>query len=207
MIITVLRVNSLIATLAMTTVISAVIQWYTKGISILTGIPESLTSLGRDNLLGIPELVYVAVAVALVLGYVLNHTPYGRSLSAVGSNRESARLVGLRVDWLVATTFVVSGAIAGIAGALLVARTGAANPSVVDPFTLPAFTVVFLGATTIRPGRFTICGTLVALVFLAVLQDGLNLAGTADYVQSLVNGIALIVGVAVSALLARRRGA
>jgi ribose transport system permease protein len=123
----------------------------------------------------------------------------------VGSNQEAARLVGIRVRSVVFRSFVVSGALAGAAGVLLLARSGAGNPQVGSTFTLTAIAAAFLGAAAFRPGQLNVPGTLVAIFFLAVNITGLTFAGVADYINDLFTGTALVVAVALSAMLLRRQ--
>src|SRR5204862_5799783 len=115
-------VNALITTLGTASVVTGIVTWYTKGLSIIQGIPAQLTEFGAGNWLGIPATLYLLVLVALLVYYLLEHTPYGRYLQSIGSNVEAARLVGLRIPNIILWSFVVSGAAAGLAGVLLVAR-------------------------------------------------------------------------------------
>jgi ribose transport system permease protein len=204
--VTMARINSVIATLGMTIVIAGIVQWKTDGLSILEGIPSSLTDFGSNTALGIPLLAWVALGLTALTYYLVAHTVYGRNLYAVGSNRAAARLVGLRNERFVFSTYVISGALAGAAGVLQLARSGTGNPEAGPGFILPAYAAVFLGATAISPGRWNVWGVVVAIVFLGVLNSGLTLAGASGYVNSLVNGAALFAGVGVANLLARRRG-
>lgn len=201
-----LRINSVIATLGMTIVISGLVQLKTDGNAIVDGIPTSLTDFGSTNLLGVPKLAIVAVVVALVVNYVLEHTPYGRRLFAIGSSRRAAGLVGIGVGRLTASTFIVGGALGGLAGMLILAQSGAGNPSVGPAFTLTAYAAVFLGAVAIRPGRWNVGGLLVAILFLGMLSSGLVLAGANESVTDFANGIALLAGVGIANVVARRRG-
>jgi len=121
-------VNSLIVTLGVSSVLVGLVEWYTKGQTIVLHISKDLTNLGSGNWLGIPRTLYFLAVVAVVVYYVLEHTPYGRYLHSIGSNRDAARLVGLRVEWLVLLSFVFSGLLAGLAGVMLVARNGNADP-------------------------------------------------------------------------------
>jgi len=200
------RVNSLITTLGTTTLIAGLVAWRTGGVGIVSGIPDGVSSFGISNLASVPLIFIVMLIVAAVVWYFLKYTPTGRHFTAIGSNPLAARLVGLRVDRLVATSLVLSGLLAGVAGVMLVARTSGFNPQSGPDFILPALAAVFLGATTIRPGTFNVLGTLVAIFFLATLSSGMTLAGAESYASDLLNGGALIVGVASSTLLARRRG-
>jgi ribose transport system permease protein len=199
-------VNSLIVTLGVATALGGVVTWYTRGQTIVLHISKRLTDVGSGNWFGVPRTLYfLAVAAALVY-YLLEHTPYGRYLHSIGSNRDAARLVGLRVERLVLVSFVLSGFLAGVAGVILVARNGNASPqlgSVTD--TLQALAAAFLGATAIKPGRFNVLGTMVAIFFLAFTVTGLTLAGVADWINDVFNGAALFVAVLISTIVGRKR--
>jgi len=199
-------VNSLIVTLGVATALAGFVEWYTKGETIVLHISRRLTDIGSGNWFGIPRTLYFLAVVAALTYYLLEHTPYGRYLHSVGSNREAARLVGLRVERIVLVAFVLSGMLAGIAGVILVARNGNASPqlgTVTD--TLQALAAAFLGATAIKPGRFNVLGTMVAIFFLAFTVTGLTLAGVANWINDLFNGAALFVAVLISTIVGRRR--
>jgi ribose transport system permease protein len=211
-------VNSLIVTLGVSQVLLGLVQWYTGGQSIITDISPDLIKIGGNVVtiggdaaegvagFGIPGTVVFLAVVALFVWYLLEHTPYGRYLHSIGSNREAARLVGLRVERNVLLSFVLSGTLAGLAGVLLVARNGSANPqvgTVVD--TLQALSAAYLGATAFKPGRFNVPGTLVAIFFLAFTVTGLSLAGVENWISSVFNGAALFVAVLISTIVGRKR--
>ncbi|HJQ04635.1 MAG TPA: ABC transporter permease [Nocardioides sp.] len=205
LIVTRFNVNAVIATLGTMTIIAGVINLKTGGVAVVSNIPQSLINLGSQTVLGVPKIGVLVAVVALAVHYLLEHTPYGRYLYALGANPTAARLVGLRTKTLTASAFVVAGVLASIAGILAVARTGGANPRLGDQLLLPAFAAAFLSAASIKPGRPNVGGLLVAVYFLAVLNNGLSLAGAQPYVSSFVNGGALIVGVALATYLGRRR--
>lgn len=198
-------VNPLIATLGSSTLIAGLVSLYTKDQIISLNIPKSLTDLGSGQWLGLPRTLYALVVVSVVTYYVLQHTPFGRYLASVGASPQSARLVGLRVNGLIVSSFICSGLLSGVAGILLLARAGTANPQVGPGFTLAALSAAFLGATAIRPGRFNVLGTLLGVLFVAISVNGLVLAGAADWVEPTFNGAALILAVALSTTIARRR--
>jgi ribose transport system permease protein len=200
-----LGLNSLITTLGVATVIVGAISWYTEGVSILSGIPSTLTDLGSGLWFGLPRPLYLLAVVALFVWYLLDHTPYGRYLQAVGSNPNAARLVGLNVSRISILSFVISGALTGLGGVLQVARDGGANPQTGSTIALPVLAVAFLGVTSIHPGRFNVPGTLLAVFFLATAVSGLSLIGVDNWVESAFNGTALVLAVALSTIVGRRR--
>jgi ribose transport system permease protein len=200
-------VNALIATLGSATVIQGLVQWYTNGLPIATGIPGSLTNVVTHRWLGVPRIAVFMIVAAVFTWYVLNQTPYGRYLQSIGSNRVAARLVGIRVDPTIVLSFVLAGILAAVAGVLQLAENGTAVPqNGLAVYLLPALAAAFLGATTIRPGRFNVLGTLVAIFFIACTVQGLNYAGVTSWVQDVFNGTALVLAVALTALLGRRSG-
>jgi ribose transport system permease protein len=205
LLITRVGVNAVIATLGVSIILAGVVNQKTGGLSVTGDIPLGFSEFGSSNWLGIPKPAYVLALIALAVYYLLGHTPYGRHLYAFGSNREAARLVGIRTKLTLGLTFVISGALAGAAGVLQVTRAGSADPKVGETFTLPALAAAFLSAAAMQPGRYNVAGTLVAIFFLAVLNSGLNLAGSPEYVSNYVNGAALIIGVGLAVRLGRRQ--
>jgi ribose transport system permease protein len=201
-------VNSLIVTLGISALVTGIVTWYTNSQSIITGISSDLVDLGSGDWLGVPRTVYVLAVVALAVYYVLEHTPFGRYLYSIGSNPAAARLVGLPVERLVVIAFVLSGTLAGLAGVLLVARNGSASPQVgTVGDSLQALAAAFLGATAIKPGRFNVVGTLVAIFLLAFTVTGLSLAGVEGWINDVFDGAALFVAVLISTVVGRRRAA
>ena len=198
-------VNALITTLGTAAVIAGVTSWYTEGQSITARIPRALTDLGSGVLFGLPRPIYVLAGAGVAVWYVVSHTPFGRYLQSVGSNVTSARLVGLQVDRVVIWSFVLAGALAGVAGVLHVGRAGGGNPQVGPNFMLPALSAAFLGATTIRPGRYNVPGTIVGVFFVAASVTGLSLVGVPYFIEPVFTGVALVTAVAASTLLARHR--
>lgn len=205
-IVTVIGVGAFIATLGMATILAGGNLLITNG-TLITDVPRSMTVIGQSTVAGIPVLVFYVIALALLLYYLLEWTPAGRYFRATGSGREAARLTGIRTQrWLFAS-FVIAAVIAGLAGFLLTARLGTASPTVGPEFLLPAYAAAFLGATTIKPGRFNVWGTMVGVLVLAVGISGLNLGGAPFWVPQVFNGGALLLAVSVSVWVAKQKKA
>jgi ribose transport system permease protein len=206
-IVTRFKVNAVIGTLGMSTIVEGVINLKTGGVALVSNIPVSLTNLGSGTWLGIPRLGVLLAIVALAAHYILSYTPFGRYLYALGANPTAARLVGLPTKTIIGASFVIAGVLAGIGGVLAVAQSGGADPNLPTELLLPAFAAAFLSAASIKPGRYNVGGLLVAVYFLAVLNNGLNLAGVKPYINLFVNGSALIIGVGLAGYLGRKRRA
>jgi ribose transport system permease protein len=200
------RLDSLIATLGTSTVLTGLISYYSHDLSITSNISSGIVNLGTHNTLGIPRLVLVAAVVVIVVAYLMTQTPLGRKLRAIGSNNAAAQLVGIRVSRLTLTSFVLSGALAGIAGLLMLAQQGAGNPAVgAIQFLIPVLAAVFLGASAFYPGEYNVPGTILGMLFIAVLVSGLTLSGAPPWVESVVTGAALVIAVGISAAFRRQR--
>jgi ribose transport system permease protein len=205
LLVTRLRIAAVVVTLGTTTILHGIVQAKTSGVSIFNGISPVLVEFGSGQTLGVPTILLAVLVIALAVYYLLAHTPLGRYLEMLGSNREAARLVGLAPERLIVLSFIVGGALAGMAGVLQVANAGSADPNAGPALLLPALAAAFLSVAAIRPGRYNVGGAITAIAFLALLNGGLNLAGARPYVADFVNGAALIAGVALAVFLGARR--
>ncbi len=198
------HIDSLIATIGTSTVIGALVLWYSDSATIIAPFPRSVTTAVNSTWLGLPKVVWYLAVVALVVYFILDHTPLGRYFQALGSNKGAARLVGLNVPRLSVVSLAITGLGAGIAGVVIAVQNGSVSPQTGPGYTLVALSAVFLGSTCIQPGRFNVLGTIIAVYFVALIVNGLTLAGAAAWVNPLFNGSALLIAVALS--VAVRRG-
>jgi ribose transport system permease protein len=204
-IVTVLKIDSLIATLGTGTMLLGVVLWISSSQTISGISPALVNAVVGTTFLGVPLQFYYGVALCIGLWLVLEYTTVGRRLLFVGRGRAVSRLSGLHVTRLRWGAFMASGTIAGLAGVIWGGTTGAADPSSATEFLLPAFAAAFLGATSILPGRFNPWGSLVAVYFLVTGTTGFQLLGAATYVQQLFYGGALVVAVALAQVARRGR--
>jgi ribose transport system permease protein len=201
-----LGVNSIIGTLGVSTILGGLVNGYTGGIPISDKLSPLLTNISIQTVAGVPVLFILMIVIGAATWFLLTQTPYGRYLAAVGANIESARLTGIRVKWVVLRSFVIAGALAGIAGILEIGAQGNAGPDLIGiTFILPALAAAFLGATTWRPGHYSVQGTIIALFFLGTTISGLELVGTEPWITDVFNGAAVVLAIAMSAQLRRRR--
>ena len=196
-----LRVNSFIATLGMSQILSGTSLFISQNQTIVGVFSSTYLSFGRKEVFGLSVVVYYLAALALVLFYVLEFTPLGRRLFATGANPEAARLSGVATDRLVWASLVASAVLAGFAGLVYGAKVGSYSNTFGPPLLFPAFAAVFLGATQFRR-RPNVWGTVLAVFTLAFGVKGLQLALVAGvyWVTPLFNGIALVGAVSLATL-------
>ena len=200
-----IRIDSFIATLGMSSVLTAFTVWLSNNRSIL-GFPDSFADLTSVLAWGLNKTVFVALVVALVAWFVLDHTALGRYLFATGGAREAARLAGVQTDRYVWGAMVVSATAASGAGVLLASQFGSTQSQSGAPYLLPAFAAAFLGSTQFKR-RFNVWGTVLAVFVLQSGVKGLQLAGVgATWVEHLFFGLALIVAVGLASYRKRVYG-
>ena len=199
------RIDSFIATMGVGTLLYGVSNWYSGGAQIVgMNLSDSFINLS-EIVWHIPlPALYVLVA-AVVLWIVTERLPVGRSLYVIGASARAAALTGIRVDRHVMGAFVASGALSGLAGIMLGSILETGTPSVGPDYLLPAFAATLLGATSIRPGRVNVVGTLLAVLILAFSFSGVQQMGAPFYVQYFFNGGILVVAVGLSVYAAARR--
>jgi ribose transport system permease protein len=195
--VTVFGINSFIATLGVSSILSAMVNWVSGGQDII-GLSQSFSNIANKTVFGVALPVYYLLALALVTWYVLEHTRWGRYLYATGGNPEAARLAGVRTARIVWLSLFLAAIFAGLAGVLESAEIGSGSPSLGPSYLLPVFAGVCLGSTQIRPGHFNVWGTVLAVYVLAMGVKGLQLAGAPFWIPDMFNGVALIVAVGLS---------
>ncbi len=200
-IVTKMRVNSVIATLGVGTIVTGFAFAYSAGVPIVAGVPEAFLqlSLGRW-LVGIPNNI---VAMAIVLGglwVLVERTAIGQEIQAVGGNAAAARLAGINVDRIKTLGFVISGMCAALTGILLASRLGSGTTSAADSYLLTAFAAVFLGSATLRDGEFHVFGTFIGTLIIVFGFNGLNIFGAPTFSQYVFQGAILIIAVGLSSL-------
>lgn len=198
--------SAFVATLATMTAYGGLALLYTDGATIFAGIPEGFRVIGQASLGPIPVPVIIMAIIVFLVWLVMEQTVFGRKLYAIGGSPEASYLAGLNVRYLRLVSYLLSGLGAAMAGIVLASRLFSAHPQAGNPFMLNAAAAVFLGATAIREGEPHVLGTLLGVLIMGVLSNGLNILGVNSYIQSILTGAIIVAAVLLSGLSRQRQG-
>jgi ribose/xylose/arabinose/galactoside ABC-type transport system permease subunit len=160
-------------------------------------IPDSISTLGSDTVLDVPLIAIVALACALVGGLILARTRLGRAAYAIGGNTEAARSSGIKVERSKLWIYSISGLLAAVAGFMLTGRQASANALMGDGMELQSIAAVVIGGTNLFGGEGRMSGTVIGILVIGVLSNGLSIVGVAEFWQRVVNGLIIILVVAL----------
>jgi ribose transport system permease protein len=206
LLVTALRLPPFIATYGTLWVIHGLTYWFMAGATI-HGFPPAFRALGSGYWLSVPIPVYLMfVFLAIGIGFA-RYTTWGQEIYAIGANPVAARLSGVPVSRRLALVYTVSGAMAGLASLIFLARLNSAEGDIGEPLTLPAIAAVLIGGTSLFGGVGTVTGTLVGALILTLVLNGMNLLAIDANWQPLVTGAILIIAVALDVLTRGRDGA
>jgi ribose/xylose/arabinose/galactoside ABC-type transport system permease subunit len=168
-------------------------------------LPATISTLGVDSVLGMPLIAVVALVCALVGGFILSRTRLGRSAYAIGGNTEAARMSGIKVERSKMWIYVISGLLAAVGGFMLTGRQASANALMGEGLELQSIAAVVIGGTNLFGGEGRMSGTVIGVLIIGVLSNGLSIAGVAEFWQRVVNGLIIVAVVALDQW--RRRAA
>jgi ribose transport system permease protein len=199
LLITALGVPAFIATLAMMSVARGLANMITDGQQIV-GFPTWFSLLAYTRFGGFLTLTVAIMLVVFMLGWLyLRYTSGGRSLYAIGGNQEVARLAGISVNLYTVGVYVVSGLLAGLAGVVLAMRLDSVQPTAGVSYELDTIAAVVIGGTSLSGGKGGILGTIIGVLIIGVLRNGLNLLGVSPFTQAVVIGVVIALAVAAEA--------
>lgn len=206
------RIPDFIATLGMMVTIRGIALILTGGLPVPSHItavklraylPPVIIWLGSGKILGIPVSLIISLAIVAIGWLILRHTTLGRSIFAIGGNKEAAAISGINVDLTKVKMYALSGLLSALAGIILIGRMNSANALMADPANLDSIAAVVIGGTDLFGGEGGVIGSLFGASVLSVLKNVLNLHNVQDFVQRVFTGI-LIIGVVVIDQLRRR---
>lgn len=198
-------VPTFITTLALFTGLKGAALMLTGGFPI-TPFPEKFEFLGGGYLLGIPFPTIVLFAAFVILACVMKATRFGRYVYAVGGNRQAARLAGVPVAKVRIAVLALTGMLAALSGVMLAARIMSGTPTVAVGWELDIIASVIIGGTSLRGGEGTVWGTLVGIVFIGVIINGMTLMDIPIYTQYVVRGMLIFAAVLINGMRNRRSG-
>jgi len=199
-----LRLHSLVLTIGMAGVYGGLNLVATKGIAI-TGIPADIGILGRGQVGGLPVPFVVMLALLALASFGMLATAPGRYAYAIGDNPAAARMLGLRVDAVRVAGFAFAGLLAALAGMLMVARLGTAQPSIGDSWVLPPIAASVIGGVATTGGTGSPVGAILGAAIIGVIDNIIVLFGVSPYWQSMVSGAIVVLAIAFDSL-SRRLG-
>ena len=202
--VTIVGIDSFIATLGTGTLLYGFNEWYTGGQQVVAGLPESFINIS-GAVFGIPLPAIYVLALSISLWIVFEYLPIGRHLYVLGASPRAAELNGISARRYVTGAFLATGIISAFAGIVLQSQLQVGQSSVGQEYLLPAFTAALLGATSVRPGRVNVWGTILAVAVLAVTVAGLNQMGAPFFVEPIFDGAMLILAVGLAVTAAKRR--
>jgi ribose transport system permease protein len=200
-----LHIPPFVATLGTMGAFRGLALFVTNGVTVTEGVPTAFAQLADGRFLGVPYPVLLLVPLAFLAHGVLTRTPLGRYCYALGGNRQAGFLAGLAIPWILASVYVISGALAGLAGMIDAARILTGNPTAGQEYELQVIAAVVIGGASLNGGKGTILGATAGAVLMAVLQNGSNLLGISPFVQRMVIGTLIILAVGLDVWRERRK--
>lgn len=199
-----LNIPSFMATLSMMFIIEGLMLWF-SGAQPLYGIPNTMQWFGAGKLFGIPAIIVVFAIVYIISDLVLSKTVFGRNLYAIGGNEEAAHMSGINVGKYKIYVLTICGFLCALAGILMLGRIGSAQVTAGVGLMLPPIAAVILGGTSLFGGIGSMRRTLVGVLLMGVLVNGLNLLGVGSDGQKLATGLVLIIAVAANVMGTMRK--
>lgn len=188
-----LKVPATISTLGIGTFYYGLTFAASNGSSITGQIPQEIMNFSKGSTLFINNGVWLFLILAVALYYVLEHTPLGKQMYAVGLSEEVSRLAGVRTKFLRFISFVIGSAFIGVCAVLLLGQSGNAYPDTGPSYLLPGMAAVFFSITTHKQGSFNVPGLLAGWLLMAIAFNGISLLGAPFWMEALINAIILIV--------------
>lgn len=198
--VTVFRINALLATLATGSLVSGFLTWYSIT-PFSTGLSNDFLNFGFKRWGWLPAPALASAVVCFVAWVILQHTASGRNMYAVGGSAEAARIAGVNVRRITIGAFVACSVMAAAGGIVLAAQLGSGQPQSAVGLLLETFAAAFLGSATWREGQFHLAGTAVGVLILGVVFSGLGIMNTPAWLNQVITGLILIAAVGLSSLV------
>lgn len=206
LLVTVLRLPSIIATLGTASLFTGAMIALTGGGLWVVGLPEQFTWLGQGTVLGVTVPVIVSIVTLLIGAFALARTRFGRRFYAVGSNAEAARLSGIRARSVEGSAFVINGALLALAATLTAARLGQAQNNLGAPITIAAITIAVVAGTSVFGGTGSVLGIVLAALLVQTTTSALTFFHLDPLWAQMTQGLLILAALVLSVLQRRRSG-
>lgn len=197
-----LKVQPFIATLVMMSIAKSIMLIISDGAPVPLR-SDLIRSIGTGRTFGVPNPVLILLSTVIIAHWVLAHTTFGRRLYAVGGSPDAARAAGIRVEHYLFVGYAISGLLCGIAAVVGAGRLGTATPLLGDGLELQVIAAVIVGGTSLFGGVGTVWGSLVGVLVIAFLRNGMVLLGVSSFWQLFATGVVVLLAVLLDRLLYR----
>lgn len=199
------RIPAFIVTLATMAILRGTALVLTRGFSIPIEPGHPFYVLGRGWFLGVPVPVWIALGIILVTWAAFSLTPWGIRLAGIGSNEEAVRRAGINVKLAKLSVYMLSGAVSALAGVILAARVGSGSSYIGQGFELSVITGVILGGTNLFGGEARLAGTVLGVLLLSFIGNGLIMVRVSAFFQQIAEGLILLGAIWINYKIRRRR--
>ncbi len=203
LLVTGLSINPLVATLGTMSAARGAALVVTEGFS-LTSLPASFGLIGNAPVLGLPLMVWLMVLIVAIGDLLLRHSTFFRQIYFIGSSERAARLSGIRVDVVRVVAYVITGALAALAGILLASRLMSGTPTAGNGLELQVLAAAVIGGASLRGGEGTVLGAFLGAVFVALINNAMTMLAVSIYWQMIITGAVLVAAVAIDMTTRRR---
>lgn len=194
-----LKLHSFLVTLALMQAFRGLAQTLTGGYPV-AGLPKSFGLISSAKIGNIPMLVVYMIVFYVVFIYIMKYTAFGRSVYALGGNEESARLSGINTDKVKTQTFIISSMLCGVSAILLTSKVRAGDPTAAVGWEMDAIAAAIIGGTDMMGGKGTLGGTVIGLLFVGILSNGMTLLNIQPYPQAVVKGLLIFMAVIINSI-------
>ena len=197
-----LKLHSFLVTLALMQAVRGLAQTMTNGRPV-SGLPDAFGKIASASIGPVPLLVIYMIVLYVIFIYVMKYTAFGRSIYAVGGNQESARLSGINVEKVKTMVFLLSGMLCGVAGVLLASKVRSGDPTCAEAWEMDTIAGAIIGGTNMMGGEGKLGGTIIGLLFVGILANGMVLLGVSAYMQDVIKGLVIFLAVIINSIQKR----
>lgn len=197
-----LGLHSLVLTIGTAGIIGGANLVLTRGVAI-TGIPKDIQFLGRGDVLGVPAPFMIMIGALALVSFIAAKTPFGRYMYAIGNNAAAARMLGIEVSRIRVLVFTLAGLLSALAGILMVARLGTAQPSIGETWVLAPIAAAVIGGVATTGGIGTPLGAILGAGIIGIIENIIVLFGVSPYWQSIVSGTVVVLAISADAIARR----